>query len=113
MMAEREPAREDFGGARALTSTQRARLRSLAHHLDPLVHAGKKGVTEAVVAEVDRALLAHELIKVRLAGGREERRVAALDLAERTSAALAGTIGRVAILYRVHPDPEKRSIQLD
>jgi RNA-binding protein len=96
-----------------LTSGQRARLRSLAHHLDPLVQIGKHGLTDAVVAASDQALLAHELIKVRLAGEREGRDAEARALAERTGATLVGSIGRIAILYRAHPDPEKRSIGLD
>ena len=50
---------------------------------------------------------------MRLAGEREEREAAAQLLAERSGAALVDTIGRVAILYRPHPDPEKRSIGLD
>jgi len=99
------------GGAE-LSSRQRARLRALAHRLDPIVQVGKQGVTEAVAAEVERALLAHELIKVRLAGERDEREEAARELASSTGSALAGTIGRVAILYRPHPEPDKRRIEL-
>lgn len=95
-----------------LTSKDRARLRALAHGLDPIVQVGKQGIRDAVVGEVERALLAHELIKVRLAGEREEREAMARELAERTGSALAGTIGKVAILYRHHPEPEKRRIRL-
>lgn len=96
----------------SLTSRQRAHLRRLAHHLDPIVHVGQRGLTEAVTTGVDEALAAHELIKVRLAGGREERAELALEIAHRTGSNLAGTIGRIAILYRAHDDPEKRSIEL-
>lgn len=97
----------------ALSSAQRARLRSLAHDLDPVVRTGKQGLTEAVLGEVDRALLARELIKVRLAGDRGEREALAHDIAARSDAALVGTIGRNAILYRAHPEPEKRVIRLE
>ena len=93
-----------------LSSSQRARLRSLAHGLSPTVQVGQRGVTEAVVRSLDEALGAHELVKVKLAGEREDRQAMAEDLADRTGAAIAGTIGRMAILYRPHPDPEKRSI---
>lgn len=95
-----------------LSSRQRSRLRSLAHGLDPVVRVGRAGVTDAVLREVDEALTARELIKVRLAGDRDERAGEAAAIADRTGAALAGRIGRVAILYRRHPDPERRRIEL-
>jgi RNA-binding protein len=95
-----------------LTSRQRAHLRKLAHHLDPVVHVGQRGLTEAVIAGVEETLAAHELIKVRLAGDRERRSELTAEIARRTGANLAGTIGRIAILYREHADPERRSIEL-
>lgn len=95
-----------------LTGTQRKHLRGLAHGLDPVVHVGQKGLTAPVVDEIDRALEAHELIKVKLAGDRDERRAAAEAVAERTRSALAGTIGTMAILYRPHPEPEERRVRL-
>jgi RNA-binding protein len=100
------------GGPSALTSRQRGRLRSLAHSLEPAVLVGRAGVTDAVVREVDDALEARELIKVRLPGDREERARAAAAMAERTSSELAGQIGRVAILYRGNPDPARRKVDL-
>jgi RNA-binding protein len=95
-----------------LSSRQRSRLRSLAHSLEPAVLVGRAGVTDAVVKEIDDALEARELIKVRLAGDRDERARAAADIAERTRSALAGRIGRLAILYRQSADPARRKIDL-
>lgn len=95
-----------------LTSAQRAELRSLAHDLEPVVIVGQRGVTEAVVRSLEEALLAHELVKAKLAGERDARRAAALELARGTGAVVVATIGRIAILYRPHPDPEKRHIPL-
>lgn len=95
-----------------LSSRQRSRLRGLAHGLAPAVQVGRAGVTDAVLRQVDEALAARELIKVRLAGDRDERAASAVAIAERTGAALAGRIGRMAILYRRHPDPERRRIDL-
>lgn len=95
-----------------LTSAQRKRLRGLAHPLEPVVQVGQKGLVRSVVDEVDRALGHHELIKVKLAGEREERRELALELARRVGAGLVGVIGTVAILYRRHPDPDARKITL-
>lgn len=83
-----------------LTNTERRRLRAEAHHLKPVVQIGKEGLSSGIAAEVKRSLEAHELIKVRLAGDRDERAGQARELAEAAGAELVGTIGAVAILYR-------------
>ena len=87
-----------------LTGKQRSWLRARANPLSPSVRTGKAGITPAVVAEVDQALLLHELIKVRLEKP-EDKKGAAIDLAERTGAVLCGLVGHTVILYR--PNPEK------
>ena len=84
-----------------LTTKQRAYLRGLAHPLTPIVRLGKAGLTEGVLAETRKALESHELIKVRIEVEQgAERRQLADRLATETDAQLAGTIGKVAILYR-------------
>lgn len=95
-----------------LTGAQRKHLRGLAHSLDPVVRIGQHGVTEPVLEEIDHALEAHELIKVKIAGDRDERREAAERIARESDAVLVGTIGTIAILYRRHPDPEERRVDL-
>ncbi len=95
----------------ALTSGERKRLRGMAHNLEPVGFVGRSGLSDGVVAEIDQALAVHELIKIRLQLDREERKQVATELAARLGAALAGLVGRVAILYRAHPDPEKRLIR--
>lgn len=91
-----------------LTGKQQRHLRALAHALDAVVIVGKEGASEGVLTATDRALLDHELVKVRLPDvEREERAQMAERLAEGTQAALAGTIGRIAILYRRHPSEPK------
>jgi RNA-binding protein len=87
-----------------LTEKQRRHLKGLAHPLKPVVLMGNSGLTDAVVAETQRALNDHELIKVRLPGLEREQRDAALTaLAERTESALVTRIGHVAVLYRANP----------
>lgn len=84
-----------------LTTKQRQFLRGLAHPLSPVVRVGKGGVTAAVVAETKKSLEAHELIKARIdVDDAAERRATAETLARETDAHLAGTIGKIAILYR-------------
>jgi RNA-binding protein len=89
----------------ALSNPQKRYLRGLAHDLKPVVLVGAKGVTPAVLAELDAALEQHELIKVRVAAGdRDEREAWIGALVEGGDAALAGRIGHVAILYRRRKD---------
>ena len=90
-----------------LTSTQRKHLRGLAHHLEPVVRVGQKGVTESVVAETDRALESHELIKVRLDAEGKEKKEIAEALAGKTGAELAGVVGKIAILYKAREEKPK------
>ena len=84
-----------------LTAKQRQFLRGLAHALSLVVRVGRSGLTPAVVDETKKSLLAHELIKVRIdADEGEVRREIAEELARAVDAELAGTIGKLAILYR-------------
>jgi RNA-binding protein len=91
--------------ALSLTPRQRALLKARAHALEPVVHVGQHGISDAVVSEVDRSLTAHGLIKVKLAGAdRDDRETLAAALCERTGAADVGTVGRVLILWRPRED---------
>jgi RNA-binding protein len=84
---------------------ERKRLRQIAHHLDPVIIVGDRGVTDALVAETTRALADHELIKVRIPGGdRTARDALAGQLAEACSAAVVQSIGKVTVLYRRNPE---------
>jgi RNA-binding protein len=90
----------------SLRPRQRALLKARAHALEPVVHVGQAGASDAVVAEVDRALTAHALIKVRLAGDRDERDAVAATLSARTGAAIVQQVGRIVVLWRPRPDDE-------
>ena len=80
-------------------------LKAQAHSLEPVVIVGNKGLTDEVVNEVDRALAAHELIKVRAPGlDRDEREEALKTLSERTGAVAVQHIGKVLVLYRKKPE---------
>ena len=90
-----------FAPMAVLTTKQRQYLKGLAHALSPVVRVGKGGVTESLVAETRKSLDAHELIKVRIeSDDGDERRTLAESLAAAAGAHVAGTIGKIAILYR-------------
>lgn len=95
----------------SLTNAQNRFLRGQAHGLKSLLQIGAKGLTDAVVAEVDGALEYHELIKVKVAAEDRDARDAMIgELVERSQAALVQRIGNVAVLYR--PSKDKRQIVL-
>lgn len=87
-----------------LSEKQRKHLRRLAHPRHPLVILGQAGLTDGVVAELARALEAHELVKVsaRIAdrGAREQ---VFESLAQRTGSVLVQRVGRVGVYYRPQP----------
>ncbi len=93
-----------------LNGGQRKYLRGLAHGYKPLVHIGKEGLTDNVLRTIDEAITAHELIKVKLTAERDEREQLTPIIEDRLGCECVGSIGRIAILYREHPDPEKRRI---
>lgn len=92
----------------ALNGTQRRYLRSIAHHLKPIVMVGDKGLHEGVLKQVERALLDHELIKVKLRGASvEDRRKAAEFFHKNAKAQVAQILGRMLLLYKEHPEKPK------
>src|SRR6185436_9529650 len=92
-----------------VSPAQRRALRARAHALRPVVLIGDGGVSDSVVAEIERALAAHELIKVR-AGGMERgaRELAMAAICERTGAEPVQAIGKVMVLWRENPDQPQR-----
>jgi len=89
----------------SLTPRERAGLKARAHALEPIVHVGNAGLTDTVAAEIDRALTAHELIKVRVAAAdRHARGALCEDICARVDAAEVQRVGKVLVLWRPKPD---------
>lgn len=87
-----------------LSPTERRALRAAAHHLKPVVSISQKGLTPAVLGEIDRSLTAHELIKVRLYGIEREQREALLaEICGTLSCAEVQHIGNLLVLWREKP----------
>jgi len=88
-----------------LTARERAHLKARAHALEPVVQIGHEGLTDAVVNEIDRALSAHELIKIRAAGDdRMERSAFMEEICERTDASPVQRVGKVLVIWRARPE---------
>lgn len=87
-----------------LTGKATRYLRGLGHDLSPIVQIGKEGLTDGLIAATSRALLDHELIKVRVGGeAPDDRMTSAEQLASRTGADLVQILGRTCLLYKRHP----------
>ena len=80
---------------------QLRQLKSMCHALKPVIRVGQKGITEALVAELEIALSHHELIKIKVGmGDREERKQAISTLAKDHEAFVVQQIGQIAVLFR-------------
>ena len=93
-----------------LTPAERSDLRSQAHGLKPVVLIGEAGLSETVVKEIDAALNAHGLIKVRVFGDDREARIEIYDtICADLNAAPIQHIGKLLVLYRPRKDDAKTS----
>jgi RNA-binding protein len=91
-----------------LTPRERQALKARAHGLKPVVLLGSAGLSAAVVREIERALAAHELIKVKVPGDdRAEREEIFATLAGSLSAARVQAIGKLLVLYRPAPEADE------
>ncbi len=87
-----------------LSSSQIRELKAQAHHLDPVVLIGAAGLTPAVLREIQTALHAHELIKIRLGGEDRAQRLAMIDaIARDTGAQTVQAIGKLVVMFRERP----------
>ena len=96
----------------ALTSRQRAHLKSLAHSLKPILQIGKDGVTDALVRSIEDAFHTRELFKVRVldSAPADARELGDMIAGAIDNAHVVQVIGRTIVLYR--PDPEAPDIRL-
>ncbi len=90
-----------------LTPKERQALKAQAHSLEPVVTIGGKGLSDAVVKEIDFALKSHELLKIRAGAMDRHERAAAFDaICARTGAEPVQHVGKVFVIYRKKPDPD-------
>jgi len=97
-----------------LNNDIKKRYRSIGHNLKPIVTVAGKGLTENVLAELERALEDHELIKIKIvADDRDARRALIADICQSTKATNVQEIGKIALLYRAakKPNPKLSNLQ--
>ena len=89
----------------SLSPAERQRLRSQAHHLKAVILIGRQGLTPAVIQEIDQALTAHQLIKVKWTEGSRQDRDTALDqVCDTLQAMPVQHIGKQLVLWRPNPE---------
>lgn len=93
----------------ALEQAKIKQLRSIGHRLKPIVTVSENGLTEGVLAELERALNDHELIKIKYAFEDREAKEAAISATiQETKAELVQKIGKVALIYRLAKKTNKK-----
>jgi len=94
----------------ALSVTQRRLLSAQGHTLNPVVLIGKAGLTGNVIEELDRGLLSHELIKVKVQlDDRNARKAIYDEICQRLNAEPVQQIGKILIIYRPRPEETEKS----
>ena len=86
-----------------MNSIEKKKLKAQAHPLNPVVIIGQAGLTAAVIKEINLALDAHELIKVRIRAERDERTAIRERICAETQAEQIQSVGQIAVLYRKNP----------
>lgn len=90
-----------------LTGKQKNYLRGIAHNLNPVVMIGGKGLTDAVMNEIEIALDQHELIKIKMPTNSKTEKVALLaQITGQSSSEPVQLIGRVGVIYRAADEPK-------
>jgi RNA-binding protein len=96
-----------------LTVSRRRELKALAHSINPVVTIGKVGLSSSVIEELDRGLLSHELIKVKVQlDDRIARKALFEEVCEKLGAAPVQHIGKIFIIYRPRPEEESEKQQV-
>lgn len=94
----------------SLNNAQIRRLRGLSHDLSPVVTVADKGLTENVRAEIEDALRAHELVKIKLRAERDQRREWVREIAADFHAEVVQQIGQIVALFRRNPENPKIAV---
>ena len=95
-----------------LTNAQIARLKGLAQRMEATLKVGRAGLSPGFLEMLRIELDRHELVKVKFAEFKEQKKSLAPEMAEKTGARLVTLIGNVAVLYRPNEAEEKRKVRL-
>src|SRR5690625_1117568 len=92
-----------------LSTERKKQLRTIGHKLNPIVTIADRGLTDSVLAELNRAVDDHELIKVNLAlTERESRHEAVALLQDMRGVEVVQKVGKAVLLYRANKKPNPK-----
>ena len=95
-----------------ISSKQRSKLRSLAHHIKPSVYIGKSGLTDGAYASISESLDSQELIKVKFNENKDLKKKLISDSESILSASVVGSIGNTVIIYRPNEELNQRKYKI-
>ena len=95
-----------------LNSSQRSYLKAQAHHLEPVIHIGKNGLTAGTIHSVNIALSSMELVKIKFHEFKDNKQEISEKIKTKTLSVIVGIIGHTLILFKQNPDPNKQKYQL-
>ncbi len=93
----------------SLSNNDKKEFRRIGHELNPVVIIAQNGLSENIMAEIDRALESHELIKVKIAvPDRSARKAFADEICTKLNAVNVQSIGQVILLYRKAKNQDRK-----
>ena len=96
-----------------MNNSQRSYLKGKAHHLDPIIYIGRKGLSEDTLYSIRIALAARELIKIKFHGfNKESIQEISKKITIKTLSFMVGSIGHTLILFKQNSNSEKQKYQL-
>ena len=95
-----------------MNSKERSILRARAHNLNPVVIIGKNGINQGAIKNIDMALKAQELIKVKFIEHKDDKKSLSEIICDKTKAEIVGNIGHTIMLFRQNPNQEKQKYKI-
>src|SRR5450432_3884617 len=89
-----------------LNNSQIRKFKAAAQRLEPILKVGKAGLSDGLIRSLETALTQHELVKIKFAEFKEQKKELAPQLAEKTSSHLIMRVGNVMVLHRPRPMAE-------
>jgi RNA-binding protein len=93
-----------------ISGQQKRKLKSIAHHIKPVIYIGKNGISESLIAALNKSLSDHELIKIKFIDFKDEKKSLIETLIAQTGSVLVSITGNVAVLFRQNEDPVRQRI---
>ena len=88
------------------SSISKKYLRGLGHHLKPIIHISKNGLSETIESEIEQALVRHELIKIKISShSRIEKSELCKQICEKNEAMLVQLVGNILVLFKSASNP--------